>query len=313
MSNIDTFKDKIKNLADATRRFSGSMEELSISEIADLLKKPTLYNLAITTYNGENIIKSISNIDLSIFDTQNITDMSYMFRGCSSLTSITFPENFGSNVTSMYSMFFGCSSLTSITFPENFGSNVTSMSSMFYNCKSLTTLNLSNFDTQSVADMGDIFRDCSSLTSITFPENFGSNVTSMYGMFYGCSSLPSIDLSNFNTQSVTSIGDMFHGCSSLTTLDLTPLNTQSVTYMNYMFSSCSALTTLTLGENWASNSSITSFDLSYCPLTHDSCLDVFNKLATKTSSSTLKLKSTTKALMSDAEIKIATDKGWTVS
>lgn len=125
--------------------------------------------------------------------------------------------------------------------------------------------------------------------------------------------LRSLDLSNVNTSSCTSMMYMFRNCYLLTSLDLSNWDTSSVTSMYYMFYLCYSLTSLTLGENWASNDFITSFDLSYCPLTHDSCLDVFNKLATKTSSATLKLSSTTKALMSEDEIKIATDKGWTVS
>lgn len=83
-----------------------------------------------------------------------------------------------------------------------------------------------------------------------------------------------------------------------------------------MFNSCSRLTSLTLGPNWASNNSITSFDLSSCPLTKESALDVLNKLADRTATTnkpTLKLKSTVKALLSEDEIKIATDKGWTVA
>jgi hypothetical protein len=102
-----------------------------------------------------------------------------------------------------------------------------------------------------------------------------------------------------------------------TTIDLSEVNTDEVTTMSSMLSYCSNLTNLTLGENWGINTGVTSFGLSQCPLTHDSCLDVFNKLADKTqtatTSATLSIKSTTKALMSDDEIKIATDKGWTVS
>ena len=82
--------------------------------------------------------------------------------------------------------------------------------------------------------------------------------------------------------------------------------------MSYMFYYCTSLANLTLGQDWGINTEITSLDLSYCPLTHDSCLDVFNKLATRGISATLKLKSTTKALMSEDEIAIATNKNWVV-
>ena len=100
-------------------------------------------------------------------------------------------------------------------------------------------------------------------------------------------------------------------------IDFGNLDTSNVGDMTDMFYGGTSLTSLTLGPNWGSNTKITSFDISPCPLTHDSCLDVFNKLADKTqtatTSATLKLNSTTKALMSADEIKIATDKGWTVS
>ena len=144
-----------------------------------------------------------------------------------------------------------------------------------------------------------------------------SSITSMNDMFSSCSYLTSLNLSNFNTQNVTNMNSMFNYCKSLTSLDLSNFNTQNVTNMGYMFSGCYALTSFALGHNWGINTSITSFNLSSCPLTHDSCLDVFNKLADKTqtatTSATLNLNATTKALMSADEIKIATDKGWTVS
>ena len=70
-------------------------------------------------------------------DTSSVTNMSYMFYGCSSLTSI--PELDISSVTNMSYMFSGCSSLTSI--PELDTSSVTDMSYMFYGCSSLTDEN----------------------------------------------------------------------------------------------------------------------------------------------------------------------------
>ena len=154
----------------------------------------------------------------------------------------------------------------------------------------------------------------SKLETIKFKGIKGTEkVTSLNGIFSNLSKLTSIDFSDFDTSKCTNMYRMFYECSSLTSLDLSKFDTSSCMSMYYMFYECSKLSSITLGADWASNSSITAFDLSACPLTHDSCLDVFNKLATKTSSATLTLSSTTKALMSEDEIKIATDKGWTVS
>ena len=81
--------------------------------------------------------------------------------------------------------------------------------------------------------------------------------------------------------------------------------------MSEMFNYCSSLKNLTLGENWASNSSITSFDLSSCPLTHDSAVDVLNKLATRDNSPVITFSN--KIGLYQSEIDIATNKGWSVS
>ena len=58
--------------------------------------------------------KSISSIDLSNFNTQNITNMEYMFFDCNSLSSIKLSNFNTQNVTNMGYMFFECKSLLSI-------------------------------------------------------------------------------------------------------------------------------------------------------------------------------------------------------
>ena len=56
----------------------------------------------------------ITEIDLSEFDSSEITNMDYMFRDCISLTKINFTNFVTSNVQEMYDMFRNCSSLTSL-------------------------------------------------------------------------------------------------------------------------------------------------------------------------------------------------------
>ena len=55
--------------------------------------------------------KSLSSLDLSNFNTQNVTSMGYMFSGCKSLLSIDLSNFNTQNVTSMESMFSDCNSL----------------------------------------------------------------------------------------------------------------------------------------------------------------------------------------------------------
>ena len=107
------------------------------------------------------------------------------------------------------------------------------------------------------------------------------------------------------------MGYMFYNCSSLTSLDLSNFDTSNVDYMSSIFNSCSKLSNLKLGANWASNLEISSFDLSYCPLTHESAVDVINKLATRDNSPVIKFNLNVK--LSQSEIDVATKKGWSVS
>ena len=54
---------------------------------------------------------SLTNLNLSNFNTQKVTNMEYMFKGCSSLTNLNLSNFNTQNVTDMYWMFDGCSSL----------------------------------------------------------------------------------------------------------------------------------------------------------------------------------------------------------
>ena len=89
-----------------------------------------------------------------------------------------------------------------------------------------------------------------------------------------------------------------------------------------MFWGCTSLKNVTFGNNWwgfpndTSGSAYRKIDLQDSPLTHDSCLDLFNKVADKTAtekSYNIALSDTTKGYMSEEEIAIATGKGWTVA
>ena len=114
-----------------------------------------------------------------------------------------------SNVTSISSMFNGCTSLQSLDLSNFNTSNVTNMNAMFTGCSSLRSLDLSNFDTSNVTNMGGMFRSCSSLQSLDLSNFDTRNVTNMGSMFDSCSSLQSLDLSNFDTSKVTNMNYMF--------------------------------------------------------------------------------------------------------
>ena len=67
----------------------------------------------------------------------------YWFYGCKNLTEIVNLTNLNTwNVTDMSSMFYGCSSLESLDLSNFNTSSVKTMSNMFKDCSGLTSLNL---------------------------------------------------------------------------------------------------------------------------------------------------------------------------
>ena len=181
---------------------------------------------------------------LKYLNTEKVTDMSFMFSGCSELTSLDVTKFNTDMVTNMISMFWGCSSLTSLDVTKFNTANVTKMSNMFASCSKLTSLDVTKFNTKKVTDMYYMFYGCSSLTSLDVTKFNTEMVTNMYSMFGGCSSLTSLDVTKFYTEKVTNMSKMFSDCRALTSLDVTKFNTANVANMSYMFYNCQALTSL---------------------------------------------------------------------
>ena len=171
-----------------------------------------------------------TSIDVSSFDTSNVTNMSRMFRS-SAATEIKGLENFDtSNVTEMSSMFKN-SVVTTLDLSSFDTSNVTDMSAMFDSSAAIS-LDLSNFDTSKVRNMASMFVSTKIIT-LDLSSFDTSNVTNMAGMFSD-SAATSLDLSSFDTSNVTNMGSMFSS-SKVTSLDLSSFDTSKVTDMSLMF------------------------------------------------------------------------------
>ena len=191
----------------------------------------------VTTMNRMfSSMPNLTTLDLSNFDTSQVTDMRCMFEYTSSLTSLNLSNFDTSQVTNMWGMFDGMYSLTSLNLSNFDTSQVTAMDYMFNGMKNLTSLNLSSFNTSKVTDMHYMFEYASSLTSLNLSNFDTSQVTDMYAMFNGMHSLTTLDLSSFDTSKVTDMNRMFFDMHNLTTLDLSNFDTSRVTRMYEMFS-----------------------------------------------------------------------------
>ena len=203
---------------------------------------------------------------LSLLNTSNVKNMSSMFRGCGSLTSLDVSKFATGNVTNMSGMFGQCGSLTSLNLSKFDTSSVTNMSEMFFACGSLKSLDLSKFDTANVTDMSRMFQECWRLTSLDLSKFDTSSVTNMGYMFQECRGLTSLNLSKFDTAKVRNMGYMFEGCSDLKSLDLSKFDTANVTDMSRMFWGCNKLNTVTFPNDAASTTQLKKA-LSDCGIT----------------------------------------------
>ena len=175
------------------------------------------YNLSGVDVNVKVPLKLINGTKLSnsklsnfsYYDFSDITDMDYLFYGCSKLTSV--PALNTSNTTSMDTMFHSCKSLTSIPYMDT--SKVKNMRMIFMYCSNLTSVPALN--TSNVTDMENMFADCEKLTSI--PALDTSNVTDMSWMFSSCEKLTSIPLLDASKETESLYGT-FMWCYALTNL-----------------------------------------------------------------------------------------------
>ncbi|WP_338216460.1 BspA family leucine-rich repeat surface protein [Companilactobacillus muriivasis] len=190
------------------------------------------------------------NLDLREWDTSSVEDMSHMFESDSNLKENTLYglDKFNTNnVTNMSYMF------ASIGFEvldlSNFNtSKVTNMNHMFVSTKKLQQI-IGDFDTSSVEDLSYLFynSNVTDFDELNISNWKLSKVTNMSGMFWGNSSKSLVFTSNWNTSNVKSFYAMFNSMPNLEALDISGFDTTNATDVQYMFGGDKSLWKLTLG------------------------------------------------------------------
>ena len=245
-----------KNITDISCMFHECKALLSIKDISNLDNSNTInLNRSFSDYNSNySLVKSNCSSETgnkSFYDDSIKFSRIHSNTNTSDLTGINdiinndniFLKQTFYNVTNMSFMFYGCSSLISLPDISKWDTkNVIYMSSMFSGCSSLISLpDISKWDINNVNYISGMFCRCSSLISLPDISKWKTNnVIYMISMFNGCSSLISLpDISKWNIENVTYMNSMFSGCSSLISLpDLSVWNIQNVIDKSNMFSGC---------------------------------------------------------------------------
>ena len=163
------------------------------------------YTTLTSTAHWFNLCVNLTTINgLANLKTDAVTDMSYMFSSCSflDLAGIDLSGFNTANVTNMHGMFIS-SGLTSIDLSTLNTSNVTDMGHLFEGCTALTDVNLSGINTEMVTDMSLMFYECSSLQTIYVGDGWSTvRVTDGLEMFTNCIALVGINGTTYDAAHV---------------------------------------------------------------------------------------------------------------
>ena len=227
----------------------------------------TLYDLFDSLQISKELEKQISSnngiftIKLKINKNEYLTDMSYMFKDCSSLLFLPNISELNTfHTIDMSYLFYGCTLLENIPNINKWNlSNVKNISYMFFNCNSLISLpDISNWDISNIKDLSHLFSNCASLQQL--PMNISlwntKNVEKFNHLFYYCVSLKELpDISKWDISNANDISYMFSCCSSLKKLpDISVWNTAKVNNIEYLFYGCKGLNSLPDISKWNTKS-----------------------------------------------------------
>ncbi len=223
-------------------------------------------------YQATQVLKIV--IDGQITAT-TIHDYSYLFANLPNVTNIDGLANLNlTGVTDISWMFAGCSQLVALDVNSWDVSQVTKMQATFQNCAKLATVNVANWDTHSVQYLIDTFNGASSLTSLPVGKWNTSKVATLMRTFTDCTSLTSLDVANWDTRLVTNMSAMFRGMTKVKTLPVDKWQTGRVINMQLVFSGDTSLESLNVA-NW-DTSRVNSLDGTFAKLPNITSLPLDN-------------------------------------
>ena len=217
--NVSNFKtDKVENFSNM---FSGCKALTSITGLDTWKTTGASLDKSVDMSSMFAYDDNLNTLNLSNFDTSNVTTFEDMFTSDIGLKSLNVSNFKTDKVENFSNMFSSCKALTSITGLETWKTTGASldksvnMSYMFAYDDNLNTLDLSKFYTSKVDNFSCMFFGCPKLTSITGISNWNTaSAEYMSSMFAYDSSLQKLDLSSFDTRNATQ-DNFFSGDANL--------------------------------------------------------------------------------------------------
>jgi len=180
---------------------------------------------------------ALTSVDLSGADTRYVTDLSYLFDGCTALSALNFQNADDTD--------------------EWDTSYVTTMAGMFRNCTALVNLSsLAFLETGSVQSFASMFEGMTATQSIYGIDAWDTTAgTDFSGMFKNCQVLKQLDLTSWTVGPDDNVTGLFANCFALSKLTLgeTYTATQTVQPTRRKFYYISAGSGVRYDRPWYSN------------------------------------------------------------
>ena len=206
MEKLVTIKYKINNKG-KIRLFGNEFVKNNINDCKMIIKGKTN---KLDEFCDTSKIQN-KELEIKLIGIEKINNMSFMFRECESLISLSYISKMvTSKIIDISYIFSECKSLSYLPDISKWDtSKVTNMNSMFKLCKSLSILpDIGKWDISSVKDISEMFDYCKSLCFLPNINNWNIiNIKGSRESFNGCLSLSYLpDISNWNNSKNISIG-----------------------------------------------------------------------------------------------------------
>ena len=214
---------------------------------------------------------SLTNlVDMTGWETSYISDISFMFKNCTGITSLKakleFPRikyvdgvfagctgltsvdlsnsSFRTSSSDTYTvneLFSGCSSLTSAKLNDAVFEKCGTFQSVFKNCNAMTEVYMERIDLKDCTTVSNIFSNCTSLTHIYMSGAYLNKLESMLNVIP--TNAEYLDFSSAKLHSISSLEKAFEG-RAFTYIDFTDTELNICTSYKYMFQNCTSLETV---------------------------------------------------------------------
>ena len=209
-SQINEKTQIINSFDNIQRKFKNEDKETEKYKIEAIIKKCEItVDENVIPFSYEYVFKTSGKHTVKYTFQNPLTQTSYLFNDCFSMKNVDLSHFNTQNLTCTNYMFMR-TGLESVIFFNTKIEKVTEMKGMFSSCKKMKNFSLPKLNSEISITIDNFFSGCDELENVDF-SNFKAKVISMKGMFYFCRALKNVNISNLDTKNAN-ISDIFMGC-----------------------------------------------------------------------------------------------------